>query len=543
MHKIKSVFKEKILESAKSVLPVFIIVVLLCLIVPDIDVSVLTSFIFGAFLVTVGTGIFNVGADMSMTPMGEYVGAKMTRSRKIWLIIILSFLVGVMITMSEPDLQILAQNASMDSTHLILAVSCGVGAFLVVAMLRIVLGIKLKYLLIFFYIAAFVLAIFVPSSFWAIAFDSGGVTTGPMTVPFIIALGVGVSSIRSDSQENNDSFGLVALCSIGPIIAVLILGIIYGGNIGDYPAPSIDNITHSNEIGLSYIDLKTGFPHYLLEVVKSILPITAFFFIYQLFTGRLKGKKLVKILIGLVYTVVGLVLFLTGANVGFMSAGSALGIFFGSSSFSWVVIPLGMVLGFFIVAAEPAVQVLQAQVENVTSGAIPKKALAFALEIGVAISVGIAMLRAITGISIMIPLIIGYSIALILTFFVPEIFTSIAFDSGGVASGAMTSTFLLAFSVGTNYGVHGNTEHIMTEAFGTVAMVAMTPLIAIQILGIVYKIRIKKIEKSSSPTLEEVIDMQNAEPVYTVDDATGEIQIISATLDAQTADLEIIDFD
>lgn len=503
----KFVFKEKIIESTKSVLPVFIIVILLCFIT-GMKMSVLTAFMFGALLVVIGTGIFNVGAEMSMTQMGEYVGAQMTKSKKIWLIIILSFFVGVMITMSEPDLKILATNASIDPKWLLtISVSCGVGAFLVVAMLRIIFGIKLRYLLLIFYIATFILAIFVPADFWAIAFDSGGVTTGPMTVPFVLALGVGVSSIRSDSQEKNDSFGLVALCSVGPIVAVLVLGIVLGGDIGVYQPNEIENVIQnmqtSNNLGITYLE---AFPKYLGEVLIAVLPIAAFFFVYQLFTGRVGKKSLAKISIGLVYTIVGLVLFLTGANVGFMAAGSALGNFFGKQDYSWIIVPLGMLLGFFIVAAEPAVQVLQTQVENVTSGAIPKKALAFALEIGVAISVGIAMIRALTGISIMIPLAIGYSIALILTFFVPDIFTSIAFDSGGVASGAMTSTFLLTFSIGACIGANGgSTVGVMTDAFGTVAMVAMTPLIAIQILGIVYKIRIKNVSKANVQELENAL--------------------------------------
>ena len=503
----KFVFKEKIIESTKSVLPVFIIVILLCFIT-GMKMSVLTAFMFGALLVVIGTGIFNVGAEMSMTQMGEYVGAQMTKSKKIWLIIILSFLVGVMVTMSEPDLKILSTNASIDPEWLLtISVSCGVGAFLVVAMLRIIFGIKLRYLLLVFYIATFILAIFVPADFWAIAFDSGGVTTGPMTVPFILALGVGVSSIRSDSQENNDSFGLVALCSVGPIVAVLVLGIVLGGDIGVYQPNEIENAIQnmqtSNNLGITYLE---ALPKYLGEVLIAVLPIAAFFFVYQLFTGRVGKKSLAKISIGLVYTIVGLVLFLTGANVGFMAAGSALGNFFGKQDYSWIIVPLGMLLGFFIVAAEPAVQVLQTQVENVTSGAIPKKALAVALEIGVAISVGIAMIRALTGISIMIPLAIGYSIALILTFFVPDIFTSIAFDSGGVASGAMTSTFLLTFSIGACMGANGgSTVGVMTDAFGTVAMVAMTPLIAIQILGIVYKIRIKNVNKANVQELENAL--------------------------------------
>ena len=534
MFKNISHLKEKLKESLTSVLPVFIIVLLLCFLVPGIDVSVLTSFIFGTVLVIVGTGIFNLGADMSMTPMGEYVGAKMTRSKKIWLIIVLSFIVGVLITMSEPDLQILAQNASIEpSIVLTITVSCGVGVFLVVAMLRIIFAIKLKYLLIAFYIITFILAAFVDKGFWSVAFDSGGVTTGPMTVPFILALGIGVSSIRSDSQENNDSFGLVALCSVGPIVSVLVLGLILGGETGDYTDEVVDKITSSQQLGFNYV---TALPHYMLEVLKSVLPVAAFFFIYQLFAGRMNKTNLIKIVIGLVYTIVGLVLFLTGANGGFMSAGSALGEIFGNSEYVWVVIPIGMIVGFFIVAAEPAVQVLQGQVENVTSGAIPKKALAFALEIGVAISVGIAMLRAITGISIMIPLLIGYSVALILTFFVPEIFTSIAFDSGGVASGAMTSTFLLAFAVGVCFGVNGNTESIMTDAFGTVAMVAMTPLIAIQILGIVYKIRIKSVEQKTTQEEESV----TPEEIITISDMPND-GTLTIPIPLEITD-EIIDF-
>lgn len=535
----KTVLKEKLIESAKSVLPISAIVLLLCFTVAPIDISNFTSFIFGSALLILGISLFTLGAEASMTPMGEYVGAQMTRSRKIWLIVLLSFVVGVMITMSEPDLQVLATYVPSinPSILLILSVSVGVGAFLVIAMLRILFGIKLRYLLLAFYIIAFILAIFVNPDFWSVAFDSGGVTTGPMTVPFIMALGVGVSSIRSDAEETNDSFGLVSLCSIGPIIAVLVLGLIYNPTGSAMPEFTTTITESSRELGWMYL---SSFPHYIVEVAKAVLPIVAFFFIYQAFTKPLSKKKLLKIAIGLVYTFVGLVLFLTGANVGFMPAGSLIGSHLGDSSISFIVIPIGMIIGFFIVAAEPAVQVLQKQVEDVTSGAIPKKALAFALEIGVAISVGIAMLRALTGIPIMYFIIPGYVIAFALSFFVPEIFSSIAFDSGGVASGAMTSTFLLPFSIGVCQATGNN---VATDAFGTVAMVAMTPLIAIQILGVVYKARIRKVESAGVPSLEEIIDMQEANPVYEIDDATGEIQIISVPDIDAVLDNEIIDFD
>ena len=533
----RTVLIEKLKEATKSVLPISAIVLLLCLTIAPIEISHFTSFLFGSALLILGISLFTLGAEVSMTPMGEYVGAQMTRSKKIWLIVLLSFVVGFMITMSEPDLQILAGYVPSikPSMLLILSVSAGVGIFLVIAMLRILFGINLKWLLLGFYIIAFTLACFVRPDFWAVAFDSGGVTTGPMTVPFVMALGVGVSSIRSDDKESSDSFGLVALCSVGPIVAVLILGLIYSPESTSAEIFSAIEMESSRELGWNYI---SSLPHYLLEVCKTVLPIVAFFFIYQVFTKPLGKKALLKIAIGLMYTFVGLVLFLTGANVGFMPAGYLIGQGLGGMGvLSFIVIPIGMIIGYFIVAAEPAVQVLQTQVEDVTSGAIPKRALAFALEIGVAISVGIAMLRALTGVSIMYFLIPGYIIAFVLTFFVHEIFTSIAFDSGGVASGAMTSSFLLPFAIGVCTASGGN---VATDAFGTVAMVAMTPLIAIQILGVVYKLRIAKVQ-SATPSLEEIIDMNIDTPVYEFSDENDEIQIIS--LNDTRVDNEIIDFD
>lgn len=534
----RTVLREKLSESAKSVLPISAIVMILCMTIAPIEMSHFTSFIFGSALLILGISLFTLGAEISMTPMGEYVGAQMTRSKKIWLVIVLSFIVGFMITMSEPDLQILATYVPSinPSILLILSVSAGVGIFLIIAMLRILFRINLKWLLLGFYIIAFTLASFVRPDFWAVAFDSGGVTTGPMTVPFIMALGVGVASIRSDDQGSSDSFGLVSLCSVGPIVAVLILGLIYNPESSSAEIFNIIQMENSRELGWNYI---ANVPHYLLEVTKALLPIVAFFLVYQAFTKPLGKKSLLKILIGLVYTFLGLVLFLTGANVGFMPAGYLIGEGLGGTgALSFIVIPIGMVIGYFIVAAEPAVQVLQTQVEDVTSGAIPKKALAIALELGVALSVGIAMIRALTGVSIMYFLIPGYIIAFTLTFFVPEIFTSIAFDSGGVASGAMTSSFLLPFAIGVCTASGGN---IATDAFGTVAMVAMTPLIAIQILGVIYKIGISK-AKGITLSREEIIDMQLETPIGEFEDENEEAQIISLN-DEITIDDEIIDFD
>lgn len=482
----RTVLHEKWREALTSVLPVCAIVFFLTLTVVPIKVSDFMLFVFGSVFLVIGMGLFTLGAETAMTPMGEYVGSQMTKSKKIWLIVILSFLVGVLITISEPDLKVLSQNApNINDSLLTWSVGVGVGFFLVVAMLRILLGVKLRWLLIGSYIIVFALTFFVKPDFWAIAFDAGGVTTGPMTVPFIMALGVGVAAIRSDKDNGADSFGLIALCSVGPIMAVLFLGLVYSSEGAAPPAVLPSILENSRELGLSFFK---QLPHYMMEVALALLPITAFFFVYQLFANKLTLKQIYKILIGVLYTFVGLVLFLTGVNVGFMPIGNGLGASLAASSFKWLIVPIGMVIGYFIVAAEPAVQVLEKQVEEITAGAISKKALGTALSFGVAASVGLAMIRVLTGVSIMYFLVPGYLIAIALSFITPEIFTSIAFDSGGVASGPMTATFLLPFALGACTAIGGNP---VTDAFGVVAMVAMTPLIAIEILGLIYQLKLR----------------------------------------------------
>ena len=498
----RTILVEKIKESLSSVLPVTAIVFLLLITVAPVDASILISFIIGTLLLIVGMGFFTLGAEISMMPMGQYVGSKMTKTKKLWLILLVSLFVGIMITISEPDLTVLAdQISSINKWLLILSVGVGVGIMLVVAMLRIVFKIKLKYLLLFFYGVVLVLAFLVPKSFLALSFDSGGVTTGPMTVPFIMALGVGVSAIRADKDADNDSFGLIALCSVGPIIAVMLLGIL--NNVTTFEPTVYPTLVFTNSDDLFWMFIK-DIPKYALEVLIAVGPIVLFFLIFRLLTGGRGKGGLGKIMMGVLYTFVGLTLFLTGVNVGFLPLGHELGKILGSSSLKWIIVPIGMIIGYFIVAAEPAVQVLKKQVEEETEGAIPQRALALTLSIGVALSVGIALLRVITGIPIMYVIIPGYLIAIALSFIVPDVFTSIAFDSGGVASGPMTATFLLPFAVGACSAVGGN---VATDAFGVVAMVAMTPLIAIQILGLVYKIKQSARAKAEGAVENEPIEV------------------------------------
>ena len=452
--------REKLLEALQAVLPIVAIVLVLCFTVAPVSPSILLCFLLGAAMIVVGIMFFTLGAEMSMTPMGERVGAVITRSRKLPLILVLGFLLGFLITISEPDLQVLAdQVPSIPSGTLILSVAAGVGLFLVFAFLRMLIGIALPKLLVLFYGLIFLLAAFVPKEFLA--------------VPFIMALGVGVSAIRGDRHAADDSFGLVAMCSIGPILAVLTLGIAFRAADSTYIPPVLPEVADSVELWQLF---REGLPTYLAEIARSI-------------ALRLDRRTLGRIGVGLVYTYIGLVLFLTGANVGFMPAGNYLGQVLTGGGMRWVIIPIGMLIGYFIVKAEPAVYVLNKQVEEVTDGAISAQAMGLALSAGVSISVGLAMVRVLTGISILWFLVPGYVFAISISFVVPKLFTAIAFDAGGVASGPMTATFLLPLAQGACVAVGGN---IVTDAFGVVAMVAMTPLITVQMMGLVAQLRTRK---------------------------------------------------
>ena len=483
----KARLREKFDEALRAVLPIVAIVLVLCFTVAPTSAGVMMAFLVGGVGLTVGMMFFSLGAELSMTVMGERMGAQMTRSKKLRFILPLGFLLGFLVTISEPDLQVLAEQVqAVPPRVLILSVAVGVGLFVCIAFLRMLVSVSLQQLLILFYLIIFILAFFVPESFLALAFDAGGVTTGPMTVPFIIALGVGVCSIRSDSNAASDSFGLVALGSIGPIIAVMLLVLIYKPEAGEYVVDVIPQVDQSLALGRLFVE---AVPEYLADMALCLGPIALFFAVFELLWLKLDRRTLARIGVGLLYTYVGLVLFLTGVGVGFMPAGSLLGGTLAGSSFRGILIPVGMLIGYFIVKAEPAVYVLMKQVEELTDGAISGKSMQRSLSLGVALSVGLAMVRVLSGISILWLIIPGYALALIMSFFVPRIFTAIAFDSGGVASGPMTATFLLPLSVGACVALGGN---VLSDAFGMVAMVAMTPLITIQGLGLIYRLREKR---------------------------------------------------
>lgn len=501
---METVIKNKLHESLFSILPIAAIVLLLGITVAPLTPSTFFLFLLGTLCLVVGLAVFTMGAEMSMQPLGAKIGSTLSKSKKIWLIALISFIIGILVTISEPDLQILAEQVSgVPNMVLILTVSLGVGVFLAIALLRIVFHVGLSLLLMIFYTIAFVLCIFITPDFWSVAFDSGGVTTGPMTVPFIMAIGAGVSGIRTGSGEHDDSFGLVALCSIGPILSVLILGIMFDLS-GVEEIQSITAVTDTRDGMLHYLH---GFADHAKDVGVALLPTMVFALLFQLITRAFSAKQLVRVGVGIAYTFVGLVIFLTGANEGFQPVGITLGQALASLNSGYILIPVCMIIGYFIVNAEPAVYVLNKQVEQITAGAISAATMRLALSIGVSAALGLSMLRILTGISILWILIPGYLIALGLTFFVPKFFTGIAFDSGGVASGAMMSAFVLPMAIGACTTLGGN---VMTQAFGCVAFVALTPIISIQICGLLYSLKAKRAVRRFTSETEVFYDYSDS---------------------------------
>jgi len=478
----ESVFVKKFRESLVSVLPVAIIVVILNLTpLVNLTATELTVFLVSSVFLIFGIGMFNLGAEIAMTPMGEHIGSGLTKSKSIKLLLSVCFLMGLLITVAEPDLSVLADqvSGSINGTLLIVTVGVGVGLFLVLSVLKILFRKPLSSMLIFFYMLLFAFAALLITNgnvdFLALAFDSGGVTTGPITVPFIMALGVGIAGTMGGKDVGENSFGLIAMCSIGPILAVMLLGVTANKPIS-YPTPDY-NVAN----GLGFALLETVL-NTVGEVLLALGLIVAFFFILQIFFLKLPKKRLIRITLGIIYTFIGLVLFLTSVTVGFMPIGYKLGTELASNAAPAVIVIFGFILGMVVVLAEPAVQVLNKQVEEITDGTVSRRAMMIALSIGVGISIGLSMLRIILDFNILYYVIPGYFISLGLSFFVPGLYTAIAFDSGGVASGPLTSGFILPLSIGVCYALQGESS-IMSLAFGIVAMVAMTPLITIQILG------------------------------------------------------------
>ena len=498
---MKKLLFSKIKESLISVLPVTLIVIILNF-TPFLNLGVREILIFSvsALFLILGIGFFTLGADVAMTPMGEHVGSGLTKTKKLSLLLIICFIMGLFITVAEPDLTVLANQVG--SNLIIIFVGLGVGLFLLLAILKIVFKKDLASILMYFYMVLFALALLVlsvdPKNFELIplSFDSGGVTTGPITVPFIMALGVGVATTIGGRNSSENSFGLVAMCSVGPILAVLLLSLINGGDISA-PNPS-DYLFSDDILSSTFLTLaKTA-----KDVSIALGLVVVFFFVINFIFLKLPKKKIIQVLVGTAFTYFGLIIFLTAVHVGFMPVGFIMGKELAGVS-QIVVTIIAFVLGLVVVLAEPAVHVLNKQVEEITNGTVSKKAMMLALSIGVGLSICLSVIRIIFGFSILYYLIPGYLISLGISFFVPKIYTAIAFDSGGVASGPLTSTFILPFAIGVCCAMGGN---ILSDAFGIVAMVAMTPLITIQLLGFA---SISKKRVASKLAMKRILDEED----------------------------------
>ena len=481
LRELISSLQDKLKESLVSVFPVTLLVFLLA-VTPWVDITPreLTVFGLSALFLILGISLFNLGADMAMTPMGQYIGEGLTKSKKLGILLSVSFVMGLFITVAEPDLAVLASQVSavMNGTVLIYTVGIGVGIMLLLGVMKIVFHLDLSSILLFGYMLLFCLAAILidrgKGSLLAMSFDSGGVTTGPITVPFIMALGVGIALTVGGRNASENSFGLIALCSVGPIVAVLVLSILSKGSL-DFNVPdySMDSILAE---GMGHVLLDS-----MLDVTKSLVFIILFFFVLQFTVLKLPRTKILQILFGILYTFVGLVLFLAAVEMAFMPIGFKIGSQLAAQQPA-IIIGLAFVIGMVVVLAEPAVHVLNTQVQDITGGEVSKRQMMMALSIGVGVSIGLSVIRVYFDFSILYYLIPGYLLSLGLSFFVPKLYTAIAFDSGGVASGPLTSSFILPLVVGACVTMHGESR-VLELAFGVVAMVAMTPLITIQSLG------------------------------------------------------------
>ena len=457
----------------------------------------LMLFFVGVFLIYIGMFAFSIGIDMSIVKMGEVIGSELTKSRKIGIILVCGFVLGFVVTIAEPDLQVLAsQTPAVPSAILLGAVAAGVGIFLMVGVLRILLGWPLKWVLLISYTLVFAISAIVAPEFLALSFDSGGVTTGPITVPFILAIGMGVATVRGGRSSGEDSFGLCAVCSVGPIIAVTLCGVFYNVSGGGE-----EEVVHAvSSWGELFGSTFGTLGHTFVEVAMMLLPIVIIFLLFQIFKVKMARSQLFRIFAGVFYTYVGLSLFIAGINVGFKQAGvylgeqlGSLGTLLGADGWVWLAVPVSAVIGFFVVRAEPAVHVLSRQVSELTSGAIPEKIMLGGMSAGVSIALSLATVRMITHTNIWFYLLPAYALAIGLSFFSPQIFTAVAFDAGGVAAGAMASAFVLPFATGICMALGGN---VMTEAFGCIAFVAMMPIITVQSIGVIYKIMLARAQRA-----------------------------------------------
>ena len=496
-------FLVKLKESFISIFPIAVIVLVLGITVASLTGYDISKLVVATVLLIFGMTLFNIGADTSMLNMGAYVGGNLSKSRKIWVFLILSFVLGFIITIAEPDLAVLASQVVAINKWLFMSmVALGLGIFLALAVMRIIFQVKISTILIIAYTIVIVLMFFVPTSFLPVSFDAGAVTTGPISVPFILSFGLGVSAVRGSANSDDDSFGLIALTSIGPVISIMLLSIIVGD--GSQAARTITTVSQDG----NFVMLLTEFGKCLLsnlgEILLVLTPIVVFFFGYNAISLKLPKSKVIKLIVGIISTYIGIVIFLTGTMVGYLPIASVLGYQITNSSVSWLLIPVSILIGFFVVFAEPAVHVLNKQVAEITNGVISKKVMMITISIGVALSLALAVLRVLFNIKFIYLIAPIYIVCVLLCLFVPKVFVAIAFDSGGVASGSMATSFIMPFVMGI---CEACGTSILTGAFGTISLIASLPILSVLIVGSVFKIITNYQKAKQKPTKQKPVEI------------------------------------
>ena len=494
---MKKVLKEKLKESSFSVLPILTIILLLHFTIAPLSGWTLGRMAIGVVMLFVGLTLFSIGVELAMMPIGEHVGSALISSRRLPLMLAALFVFGFIVTASEPDILVLAnQVASIPNMTMLLGIAAGVSIFLVLAVLRVVFHWRIGPMLTVGYALAFGIAAF-SSDYLAVAIDSAAVTTGPVTVPFLLAIGSGFAAVSSDRNAEDNNFGISAICSIGPIMMVLIMGMFHDSGNTQY-LPAQDAVLTS--FGGLLLLFGDALLHTLPEVLLILMPILVVFMIFQVTKLKLSRVELARIFFGLLYLLAGLVIFLTGVNKGFMPAATALGEAIGRLPANWVAVPISLVIGASVVLAEPAVYVLVNQVAKITDDAIPRRIMLLALTAGVGMAMALSILRILLGFSIWWIILPGYALSLTLSFFAPNLFVGIGFDSGAVVAGAMSAAFVIPFAVGVCSVIPG--RNVVTDAFGIAGILTIVPPLIIQTIGIIYNRRLKQTRHEGLAALE-----------------------------------------
>ncbi len=494
------VLGEKLKEVAESVLPIALLIAILNWTVTPLPTEVWLRCLWGTLLIVLGLGLFHVGVDIGITPIGAHLGRAVTRYGKMLLVILAGLVLGFAISMAEPDLRIYGQqvelmtNGLVGEMMLVYAVSVGIAFCLSVGLWRIVRSVALKYVFFLFYALIGILCLCVPNEFIALSFDASGTTTGAMTVPFFLALAAGVSRFKSADSvaEEEDSFGLVGIASAGAIAGTLIMAMVTG------QGALAEQVNVPEQEGLQPLGATLAHlvPHMFLEVLMSMLPIVVLFYLGHWLIEKVRPYELHKINMGLLYTYLGLVLFMIGVNLGFNRAGYEAGMQLGEAGTGWILVLVGAIIGLVVILAEPAVIPLVHQIEDLTSGYVKKRWILVSLSLAVGGAVCLSMLRiVIPGLELWHLLLPGYALAIGLSFVVPNLFVGMAFDSGGVASGPMAATFVLSFAGGA--AAHFPGADVFADGFGVVALIAMMPIVALQLLGLIFRIQARSRRKKS----------------------------------------------